>query len=235
MVQFKAADGGSLFLDEIADMALAQQVKLLRVLQERKVTPLGSTKVVEVDVQVISASSKPLSAYVTSGAFRADLQYRLNTIELFLPALRERPEDIPLLAEYFLRQRRVEHVEDYSFSPSALELMQEYSWPGNVRQLENLIHGVTRLKPKGDVIITPEEVGERIKRTDTAGEEDIGKSIWEPGMRLVDVEREAIRFALRRYLGNKEKTAVALDVSTQTLRRKIIAFNLKSEVHKPKE
>lgn len=223
---FKAAHDGSLFLDEIADMALAQQVKLLRVLQEGQVTPLGSTELVDVDVQVISASSKPLSSYVQSGAFRADLLYRLNTVELFLPALRDRPEDIPVLVEYFLRQRRLDHVEDYSFSAGALTLMQTYSWPGNVRQLENLIRGITRLKAKGDAVITRGEVEGRIKLTDTAGGDLVTRKLGRP---RTGITKEEIMLEFEKNEGNKARTARALGISRTTLWDRMKLFNLLSD------
>jgi two-component system response regulator GlrR len=141
-----SANGGSLFLDEIGDMPLALQAKLLRVLQEREVRPVGSAWSVEVDVRVLSASHQDLDARMTSGDFREDLYYRLNVVSLSIPALTERPEDIPLLASYFLSQTAKRYVKEVrAFSPDAIEMLVGAPWPGNVRQLQNVVEQVVAL------------------------------------------------------------------------------------------
>tara|TARA_R110002167_G_scaffold41229_5_gene126000 strand:+ start:561 stop:1913 length:1353 start_codon:yes stop_codon:yes gene_type:complete len=143
---FRAAHQGTLFLDEIGDMPLALQVKLLRVLQERQVRPVGGTQSVTVDVRVISASHRDLEKEMVSGLFRQDLYYRLNVVNLRLPDLRERAEDIPLLANYFLRQTsKWASGQVTSLSPDAVDRLVNASWPGNVRQLENVIQQTAAL------------------------------------------------------------------------------------------
>lgn len=137
---FRAAAGGTLFLDEIGDIPLPLQVKLLRALQERRVRPIGSTNSVAVEVRVISATNRDLERDIRDGLFREDLFYRLNVVNFHLPSLAERPEDIPLLANHFLRTTRAYRMGNVSsFAPAALEVMIRAPWPGNVRQLENVV------------------------------------------------------------------------------------------------
>ncbi len=143
---FQAANGGTVFLDEIADMPLASQAKLLRVLQEKEVRPVGSTKTVPVDVRIVSATRRDLEQAVAEGAFREDLYYRLNVVTLELPPLAERREDIPLLVAHFLEQVRERTGKDVkSFSPEAMELLLGAAWPGNVRQLQNVVEQTVAL------------------------------------------------------------------------------------------
>lgn len=137
---FQAATGGTLFLDEIGDMPLALQVKLLRVLQERKVRPLGSNRDLDIDVRIISATHRDLPKAMAKGEFREDLYYRLNVVNLKIPALNERSEDIPLLADHLLRESAKRHKPFVkSFSTDAMKHLMAASWPGNVRQLVNVI------------------------------------------------------------------------------------------------
>ncbi|MGE0080437.1 MAG: sigma 54-interacting transcriptional regulator [Thiohalomonadaceae bacterium] len=143
---FEAASGGTLFLDEVGDMPLTFQTKLLRVIQEQEVRPIGSTRSINVDVRVISATHRDLERAVAEGDFRADLFYRLNVVRLGLPPLRERRDDIPLLAKHFLRrsnERSGRHIKD--FSPAAMELLMTSPWPGNVRQLQNVVEQAAAL------------------------------------------------------------------------------------------
>jgi two-component system response regulator GlrR len=145
---FRAAQGGTLFLDEIGDMPVALQVKLLRVLQDRTIRPVGSTQSTPVDVRIISATHRDLEAAMLSQEFREDLYYRLNVVNLELPPLRERPEDIPLLARHFLTQAAHKHNRKVrGISPGALHLLAQAAWPGNVRQLENVMEQVVALSP----------------------------------------------------------------------------------------
>ncbi|ENO77884.1 sigma 54-interacting transcriptional regulator [Thauera sp. 63] len=142
----QAAHGGTLFLDEIGDMPLALQVKLLRVLQERAVRPVGATRAEPVDLRIISATHRDLDAALADGQFREDLYYRINVVSLELPTLAERREDIPLLAEHFLRGLAVKYAKDLSgFAPDALEALATAQWPGNVRQLQNVVEQVCAL------------------------------------------------------------------------------------------
>ncbi len=143
---FQAADGGTLFLDEIGDMPLPLQVKLLRALQERQIRPVGSTETIPVDVRLISATHRDLEQAMQQQDFREDLYYRLNVVNLNLPPLRERPEDIPLLARFFVERAAQRHNSKVKgLSPGALTLLAQVAWPGNVRQLENVIEQVVAL------------------------------------------------------------------------------------------
>lgn len=145
---FRAADKGTLFLDEIGDMPLPLQVKLLRVLQERQIRPVGSSETQPVDVRVVSATHRDLHAAMQEGDFRDDLYYRLNVVNLHLPGLRERAEDIPLLARHLLRQSRERHRANVTqFSEEAMQLLMRAEWPGNVRQLVNVIEQCVALSP----------------------------------------------------------------------------------------
>src|SRR5246127_5527887 len=156
---FQAAHGGTLFMDEIGNMNLAMQVKLYRVLQEGKVRPLGSTEESDVDVRVIAATNKDLEKAIAAGEFREDLFYRLSVIPLHVPALRDRREDIPLLARYFLERFRNsmnKHIE--AISPQAMRRLESYDWPGNVRELENTIERAVALEsgPEISVSVLPD-------------------------------------------------------------------------------
>ncbi len=147
------ADGGTVFLDEIADMSPAMQAKLLRFLQEGEIRPLGSNEVINVDVRVVSASNKDLSELIAEGKFREDLFYRLNGVTVTLPPLRDRLEDLPLLAQHFLKKLALqEHKEPCEISPEALELLMDYSWPGNVRELENTLRTASLFQQKGKLL-----------------------------------------------------------------------------------
>jgi two-component system response regulator PilR (NtrC family) len=148
---FELADGGTLFLDEIGTVPLPTQAKLLRVIQEREFIPLGGEQVVRVDVRIIAATNADLPALVAQGAFREDLYYRLNVITIKLPPLRQRKEDIPALANFFLKRFGEEnHKPNLTLSPQALDVLMNYHWPGNVRQLENVIERA--------VVLSQEEV-----------------------------------------------------------------------------
>ncbi len=150
--KFEAADGGTIFLDEIGDMSLKTQAKVLRALQEQVVEPVGSTQRVSVDVRVIAATNKDLPVAIRSGEFREDLYFRLAVIPIFVPPLRDRREDIPVLAEYFMAGFAQEYGRrPKAFAPDAVVLLQRYGWPGNVRELRNLIERLVIMAP-GDTI-----------------------------------------------------------------------------------
>src|SRR5262249_46632046 len=137
--KFEAADSGTLFLDEIGDMTLPLQAKILRVLQEGTIEPVGSNKGKDVDVRIVAATNRNLSKMVQAGAFREDLYYRLSVIVLELPALRDRPSDIPRLVEHFLDKCSTARTTLRGFSPEAMAILKAYAWPGNIRELENTI------------------------------------------------------------------------------------------------
>ena len=160
---FQAAHGGTLLLDEIGDMPMRLQVKLLRVLQEQQVRPVGSTEAVKVDTRVISATHQDLKDLMVKGAFREDLYYRLNVVNIELPPLRDRREDIPLLVEHFLVQISAEAGNERKvYAPEALELLVASHWPGNVRQLYNVVRQNVALSPTR--VISAEQVRKRARR-----------------------------------------------------------------------
>ncbi|HRI43254.1 MAG TPA: sigma-54 dependent transcriptional regulator [Fimbriimonadaceae bacterium] len=163
--RFEAADGGTLFLDEIGEIPASVQVKLLRVLQEREFERLGATKPTRVDVRLITATNRDLQAAVDEGTFRLDLLYRLQVIELHLPPLRERGEDIRVLAEHFLRRYSAENVRSLTVvGDAAYELMSRYRWPGNVRELENAMERAVVLAGPADEILTPSLLPASLRR-----------------------------------------------------------------------
>ena len=154
--KFEQADGGTLFLDEVGDMSLAAQAKVLRVLQEKKLSRVGSDKDISVDVRVIAATNKNLEKEIAEGNFREDLYHRLNVIPVRVPSLDERKDDIPMLIDYFLK-KYTEGGRSRSFSPEAVELLVQKSWPGNIRELDNV---VDRLLILGDDEISAKNVRE---------------------------------------------------------------------------
>ncbi|MDW8051975.1 MAG: sigma-54 dependent transcriptional regulator [Armatimonadota bacterium] len=157
--KFEAANGGTLFLDEIGDIPPLIQVKLLRVLQEREIERLGSNTPIPVDVRLIAATNRDLEEAVRSGAFRSDLYYRLQVVHIHLPPLRERREDIPLLANYFLKKFAEENKRALrSISPEAMQILQQASWKGNVRELENAIEAAVVLAPPDATVLLPEHL-----------------------------------------------------------------------------
>ena len=146
------ADGGTLFLDEIGEISLKTQIDLLRVLQEKNFRRLGGTDMIKVDVRIISATNRDLQEAIAQGLFRSDLYYRLNVVNVHLPPLRERKEDIPLLAKHFLKRYAIEiNKKIERLSPAALELLMDYHWPGNVRELENAIERAVVISPEPEL------------------------------------------------------------------------------------
>jgi DNA-binding NtrC family response regulator len=207
---FELADGGTLFLDEIANMPLTQQAKLLRVLETGELKRVGSSRNVKVDVRLVSATNADVTAEMRDKRFREDLMYRLNTVEIRLPPLRERREDIPLLAKHFLlRQVRKYRHPPTAFSPAALQAIVEYSWPGNVRELE---HTVERglLMARGERIELDDL---RLRAGAPAADLD--------AMTLEEAERWFIERTLSRFEGNVGKAADALGLSRSALYRRL--------------
>ncbi|MCY1030242.1 sigma-54 dependent transcriptional regulator [Corallococcus sp. BB11-1] len=217
---FELADGGTLFLDEIGNMPLAQQAKLLRVLQTGELHPVGSSRTRKVDVRVVSATNVDLGRAVTEGRFREDLLYRLNTVEVQLPPLRERREDIPLLAAHFLAALGQRYGRPgVHLSPDALEALLAYPWPGNVRELE---HAVERslLMAAGDRVEAEDLL---LKRTGPGG----GGATRLEEMTLEEVERYLIERALGRQDGNVSEAARALGLSRSALYRRLQYYGIK--------
>jgi two-component system response regulator PilR (NtrC family) len=215
----QSAEGGTLFLDEIADLPLHMQVKLLRVIQEKAVRPLGEQLEIGVDVRVLSATHKNLSVLVAEGKFREDLFYRVNVIELRVPSLRERPEDVSELAESILRRlgRRMK-ISPPSLGKDALAALSVYSFPGNVRELENILERAITLSTSGEVRAS--DIQLRPTRVDaaTALSTQPGGAL---GDHLEDIERDAIRKALEQARYNKTAAAKALGMSFRALRYRI--------------
>jgi len=219
--RFFQADGGSLLLDEVSEMPLPMQVKLLRVLQEREFTRVGGDAVIRVDVRVIAATNKRLPELVSGGRFREDLYYRLNVVALAIPALRERAEDIPLLAQHFLEAFALKNRKKVKgFTPRAMDRLIRYAWPGNVRELMNAVERA--------VVMT---------RGDFLSEEDVSPipaaSMPEPehppaaGARpLEEVEKAAILTTLKTADGNKSEAARRLGITRRTLHKKLKAYGV---------
>ena len=216
---FKAADGGTIFLDEIAEVQPALQVKLLRVLQEKKIRPVGDTHESEVDVRVIAATNKNLEQAIIQKVFREDLYYRLNVISLQMPSLREIREDIPNLVNHFIKKFSTDsHREVLRISSDALDLMMNYDWPGNVRQLENVIErafalGATETIEANDL---PPELRSMSERD----------TISDNNYNLVENERLLISRALKTTKGNKAEAAKLLGINLTTVYRKLEKYRI---------
>ncbi len=216
--KFKQADHGTLFLDEVSEMSLAMQVKLLRVLQERELTRVGGEEVIKVDVRIIAATNRDLLQEIEAGRFRDDLFYRLNVITLNVPALRERREDIPLLAHQFLTMFAEKNRKPLKgFTPQAMDHMLRHDWPGNVRELMNSIERGVVLS-RGEYLDTPDLA--LVVRPSAAQIPDI------QGQPLEEVEKAAILRTLEQANGNKSETARRLGITRRTLHQKLKKFGL---------
>jgi two-component system response regulator PilR (NtrC family) len=215
----QSAEGGTLFLDEIADLPLHMQVKLLRVIQEKAVRPVGEQLEVGVDVRVLSATHRSLSKLVAEGKFREDLFYRVNVIELRVPSLRERPEDVPELAEAVLRRlgRRMK-ITPPMLTKDALEALETYAFPGNVRELENILERAITLSTSGEVRQSDIQLRETPTHASVAENAQIGAAL---GDHLEDIERDAILKALEQTRFNKTAAAKVLGMSFRALRYRI--------------
>ena len=218
---FQEAAGGTLFLDEIGELSLGLQVKLLRALQERKVKQVGASEELDVDVRVIAATNRDLETEVSRGAFRADLYYRLNVIELRLPPLRHRREDIPLLAEHFLRRFSLEHQRASRLSTEAMRRLESYEFPGNVRELENIIERAVALSSSAMIGLTdlPEVKGPRIATPQPptllpAEGVDLDQLVS-------DYERSWVLRALEQTDGVRKRAAMLLGISFRSLRYRL--------------
>jgi DNA-binding NtrC family response regulator len=209
------AQGGTLFLDEVGDMSPSMQVKLLRALQEGEIRPVGGTNIIKVDVRFISASNKNLTQGVKEGSFREDLYYRLNVINVTIPDLSERKEDIPLLTSHFLKKYGSSlKKEILRLSEEAMAALLDYSWPGNVRELENCIERAVVLAKGKEILLSdlpPSLQGSQ-------GQHLIGVKV---GVTLEELEREAIHQTLHYTKGNKALAAKLLGISERTLYRKL--------------
>src|SRR5262249_45583637 len=212
---FEAANNGTVFLDEIGDIELGFQLKLLRFLQEREVRPLGSPRAKKIDVRVIAATNRDMQKMVDDGKFREDLWYRVNVVRLTVPPLCERTTDIPLLVHYFLKRYNQRYNLDSRLAESGLKAMQEYSWPGNIRQLQHMMERLTILAPGGRIDDTA--VRQSIEQMDSRA------SSSEP---LADTEADQIRRVLAATNGNKSRAAKILGIERKTLYRKLERMGL---------
>jgi DNA-binding NtrC family response regulator len=228
--RFLAADGGTIFLDEINSASPAMQVKLLRVLQERCFEPLGTTETRTVDVRVILASNVDLAALVAQQQFRQDLYYRINVVNIRLPGLRERPGDVALLAGHFLRRlSREMGREILGFTDAALAALQRYAWPGNVRELENAVERAVVLcrRPQIDVEDLPETLQYNGTPPPAArGGDEAYEKPMPLDVALEGPERRIIESALRRNAWNRQATAAELDINRTTLYKKMRKYRL---------
>ncbi len=216
--RFELADGGTLFLDEIANVPLNLQPKLLRVLETGEFERVGSSKTHKVDVRVLSATNADLNAEVAQGRFRQDLLFRLNTVEIHLPPLRDRREDIPVLAEHFLRQ----HSERYrrgvvAFTPQALDALREHPWPGNVRELDHVVERALLMSSSN--VVTAFDLA-----LQTTPDDRLSARLEE--MSLEEAERLLITKALARFEGNANRAAEALGLSRSALYRRLQKYGL---------
>lgn len=220
--RFELADTGTLFLDEISELAPAVQVKLLRVLQERSFERLGATKTVAVDIRLIAASNRDLEQDVEAGRFRRDLFYRLNVVPLTLPPLRERYEDVPILAAHFAAKAAAKHGRPpVQLDPALLEALQEYEWPGNVRELENLIERLVVLTPgpKIGLEFLPDKMLRTLPDTSAADETTLEGAV-------IALKRRMIVHALNMEGGNRVAAARRLGISRSYLHRLISEFEI---------
>jgi two-component system response regulator HydG len=223
--KFRQADGGSIFLDEVSEMSPAMQVKLLRVLQERELTRVGGSEVIAVNVRVIAASNKDLKKEMEKGRFREDLFYRLNVVALNVPPLKDRTEDIPLLAQHFLQEFSSKNSKSVtSFTPAAVQKLVRYHWPGNVRELMNAVERAVVLSrspflDESDLTLLTSEDG------DAEGKDRIGTGFPSAGVSgnlpLEEVEKRSILEALNTCGGNKSEAARRLGITRKTLRKKL--------------
>jgi len=210
---FERASGGTLFLDEITEMPLELQVKLLRVLETGTYMRVGSTQVQETDVRIIAATNRPPMQAVKEGKLREDLLYRLNVFPIHLPPLRERSEDVTLIAEHFLKEISRREGQVKTFAPEALARLAEYPWPGNVRELRNIVHRAY-VMARGNVIVDECLPTQDAPLPVLTGAPMLSIRVGTP---LADIERQ-VTLATLEYLGrHKEKTAATLGVSLKTL------------------
>jgi len=220
--RFELAEGGTIFLDEIGELTPATQVKLLRVLQDRQFERIGGVSTLRADVRVLAATHRDLEALVREGKFREDLFYRINVVPIRMPALRERPSDIPLLVEHFMKRLRQEHGKhSVKFDGKAVEALAGHSWPGNVRELQNVVERLVVLNQSG--LILEQEVrpclAPRLTDAAASGPVALGASVaW--------AEKSAIEGALKSAGGNRTHAAKALGISRRTLHNKLNEYGI---------
>jgi two-component system response regulator PilR (NtrC family) len=227
---FQAADGGTIFMDEIGDLPLPLQVKLLRIVQEKSFKPVGGTQEIKVDVRIISATNIDLEERVINGAFREDLFYRLNVIQIRIPPLRERTMDIPLLAQHFLKKYSQELGKEIrTISAYALQVLMEYTFPGNVRELENIVERSVALESSN--IILPESLTLSRYKNEAKKSELIDTDIPPEGIDLAEavgtLEKHLLRKALQKTNGEMKKAAQLLHIPYRAIRYRMEKYGMK--------
>ncbi|MBS3797028.1 sigma-54 dependent transcriptional regulator [Pseudoalteromonas sp. BDTF-M6] len=221
--RFELANGGSLFLDELGNLPLEQQVKLLAALQNRQITPLGGTKTIDVDIRLISATNDNLHQSVSEGRFRQDLLYRINTVEIALPSLRERREDIPLLVDYYLNHFGQKYKRELGVSASSMRALSDYPWPGNVRELAHAIERAVILSSGTEL-----DIGSVVTSVTNAASQSPqgGDTQAFSTFNLEELEHQAIRAALTHYQGNVSHAAKALGLTRGAMYRRLEKYGL---------
>lgn len=228
---FEEAQGGTLFLDEIGDASLPLQAKLLRLLQEGEARPVGGTRSIKVDVRVVAATNKPLSDAITRKTFREDLYYRVAVIPIAIPPLRERPEDIPLLARHFVARYAAQNRKgSMRLSDEAMLLLLRWSWPGNVRELKNVIERAALISSPPEIL--PDSIFMK-EGTDSMGITPFVSPSSKMGEALAKVEREQILEALRLHKGNKSLFARSLGISRASLYHKLRQYQISTPIQLP--
>ncbi len=232
--RFEQAHGGTLFLDEVSEIPLPTQVKLLRFLQERELERVGGNETIRVDVRVVAASNRDLRQRVADGAFREDLYYRLNVVQIEIPPLRTRKSDIPILAHYFLRKFREENKRPLEgFTDGALRAMVAYPWPGNVRELENAVERAVVLceGDRIDASLLPGLGDARgAPRNGEGGGGSVGLDLLVPGITMAEVERIVIERTLESVDGSTARAAEALGISRRTIQYRLKEWRGASEI-----
>jgi len=223
--RFEQAQGGTIFLDEVGEIDAATQVKLLRVLGERTLERVGGNRLIHVDVRLIAATHRSLDRLVQEGKFREDLFFRIRVVQIQIPPLRERPEDIPILAESFRKEYSLENGKgDLSFAPSSIKLFMNYRWPGNVRELRTAVeHGVVLAKGR---TIEPDDLPNSVRR----GSEGIQSRVEPSSLRLDQIQKNLIDAAMDKSGKNISKAAQALGISRRTLHRKLAKSPKKGKI-----
>jgi two-component system response regulator HydG len=216
---FKVAGKGTVFLDEISDIPLEIQTKLLRAIQEREMKPVGSTKTVKFEARIVAATQRDLEAETKRGRFREDLFYRLNVIPISIPPLRYRKDDIPVLVQHFVRTFTMGKRPERTIADAAMSALQAYDWPGNVRELENCIEQVVALS--SSPLIDVEDLPVRITRREPPESEEGEGQALQKAKPLRELEQEAILAALRETRGNRRQAARLLGIAESTLYAKL--------------
>lgn len=228
--KFELAQGGTLLLDEVSEMDIRLQAKLLRAIQQGEIDRVGGSRPVSVDVRIVATTNKNLSDCVKEGTFREDLFYRLNVVNLTVPPLRERMGDIEVLSKSFVEEfAKKDGKSVQGLSPEAVKLLNAHSWPGNVRELENVIERAV-ITCNGNMVKEEDIHLSRVTRTESEFVAEANASIaeelksWQPGQTLDDIERSVILNALKYHQGNRTHTAKALGISIRTLRNKLADY-----------